>query len=185
MDQGLVGEGLRAQKWARAISEAARMTRFFGMLGIAAGLLIAAGALPACTTTYVVPPDPIPVIGAQIMGRVGECADVQDGGTADGTPIVVVQCHGSPNQRWFIKDGAISESFGSCIDVQGSAPNDGAPIILVTCTATLSQQWSIRDGQSVGLGNKCLTETGGISADQTPLILSSCNQSPGQQWAIR
>jgi hypothetical protein len=62
------------------------MTRFFGMLGIAAGILIAAGALPACTTTYVVPPDPIPVIGAQIVGRIAECVDVQDGGTADGTP---------------------------------------------------------------------------------------------------
>jgi hypothetical protein len=59
------------------------------------------------------------------MGRDGECVDVQDGGTTDGTPIVVVRCHGSPNQRWFVKSGVISENFGSCMDVLGGAPNDG------------------------------------------------------------
>jgi alpha-N-acetylglucosaminidase len=115
----------------------------------------------------------------------GRCVDARDGQTADGTPLVVVQCHGSPNERWFIKGGVISESFGSCIDVLGSAPIDGTAIVLINCTGTFSQQWSIRDGQIVGLGDKCLTETGGISADQTPLILVTCNANPGQLWTIR
>lgn len=153
--------------------------KFFAVAG-----LVVLGA-SACTTTYIAPPDPIPLIGAQLVGRDGECVDVQDGGTADGTPIVVVQCHGSPNERWFIKDGVISESFGSCIDVQGSAPIDGSAIILVTCTGAPSQRWNIRDGQIVGIGNKCLAETAGSSADQTPLILLSCNASPGQLWSVR
>src|ERR1700744_1140897 len=148
-------------------------------------LALVAGVLAACTSTYVALPDPIPVIGAQVIGRERECVAAQDGQTADGTPLVVVQCHGSPNERWFIKSGVISESFGSCIDVQGSSPIDGAPIILVNCTGTFSQQWSIRDGQIVGLGSKCVTEAGGISADQTPLVLSSCNANPGQMWTIR
>jgi hypothetical protein len=39
--------------------------RSFGLLGL---LALAASA---CTTTYVVPPDPIPVIGAQLIGRNG------------------------------------------------------------------------------------------------------------------
>jgi hypothetical protein len=153
--------------------------RFLSVVGCVSG------ALTGCTATYVSVPDPIPVIGAQLIGRAGECVDARDGQTADGTPLVVVQCHGSPNERWFIKSGAISESFGSCIDVQGSAPIDGAPIILVNCTGTFSQQWSIRDGKIVGLGSKCVTETGGISADQTPLILLTCNSNSGQLWTIR
>jgi hypothetical protein len=139
----------------------------------------------ACTASYIVPPDPTPVIGAQVIGRDGECLDVQDGGTADGTPIVVVHCHGSPNQRWFVKSGVISENYGSCIDVQNDSPNDGAPIVLVTCNGAPSQQWSISNGQIVGLVNKCLTETGGIAADQTPLILFTCNSNPGQLWTVR
>jgi Ricin-type beta-trefoil lectin domain len=149
------------------------------------GVGLAALGSSACTSTYLVPPDPIPLIGAQIMGRDGECVDVQDGGTADGTPIVVVQCHGSPNQRWFVKSGVISENFGSCMDVLGGAPNDGSAIVLVSCTGTLSQQWSVRDGRIVGFGNKCLSETAGITADQTPLILSGCNAGLGQLWTIR
>jgi alpha-N-acetylglucosaminidase len=155
------------------------LKRFLWMLGCAAG------ALTACTATYVSGPDPIPVIGAQLIGRAGECVDARDGQTADGTPLVVVQCHGSPNERWFIKEGVISESFGSCIDVLGSAPIDGSPIVLVNCIGAPSQQWSIRDGQIMGFGGKCLTETGGDSADQTPLILSTCNANPGQLWTIR
>jgi hypothetical protein len=151
----------------------------------AALLGIIALANAACTTTYVVPPDPVPVIGAQLIGRDGECVDVQDGGTADGTPIVVVHCHGSPNQRWFIKNGVISENFGSCIDVQNTSPNDGAAIVLVTCNGSPSQQWSVSGGQIVGMVNKCLTETGGITADQTPLILFTCNSNPGQIWTVR
>ena len=153
-----------------------RMTALLGLVALATA---------ACTTTYVVPPDPIPVIGAQLIGRDGECVDVQDGDTADGTPLVVVHCHGSPNERWFIKSGVISENFGSCMDVQNSSPNDGAAIVLVTCNGAPSQQWSISGGQIVGLVNKCLTETGGISADQTPLILFTCNSNPGQIWTVR
>jgi hypothetical protein len=148
-------------------------------------ILSLAALVSACTTTYVVPPDPIPLIGAEIYGHNGECIDVQDGGTADGTSIVVVQCHGSPNERWFVKSGVISESFGSCIDVQGGVPNDGSPIILISCSGTLSQQWSINNGQIIGLGNKCLSESGSDSSDQTPLVLAACNTGAGQSWSIR
>jgi hypothetical protein len=151
------------------------------ILALSGCLVLAA----ACTTTYIAPPDPTPVIGAQLVGRDDECVEVQDGGTADGTPIVVVHCHGSPNQRWYIKSGVISENYGSCLDVQNTSPNDGAPIVLVTCNGAPSQQWSIANGQIVGLVNKCLTETGGISADQTPLILFTCSSDPGQLWTVR
>jgi hypothetical protein len=81
-------------------------------------LLLVPG-LCACATTYV-PPDPIPVIGNEIMGISGASADVQDGLTADGTPIVLFQCVGSPNQEWFIGNGRIADSVGSCVDVLGA-----------------------------------------------------------------
>jgi hypothetical protein len=85
----------------------------------------------------------------------------RDGETADGTPIVLFQCHGSPNQRWFIGRGQISENYGSCLDVQGSEAVDDAAIILVTCNGRPSQQWRVIDGQIIGLGNKCLDSKDG------------------------
>lgn len=149
------------------------------------GLIIATLAAAGCTATYVAPPDPIPVLGAQILSSAGGCVDVRDGVTADGTPIVLFQCHGSPNQRWFIGRGEIAENFGSCLDVQGGAGVDGAEIILVTCNGRPSQQWRVIDGQIIGLGNKCLDSKDGGAADLTPLVLSECRASQSRWWTIQ
>jgi hypothetical protein len=149
-------------------------------------LAYAAAALPGCAaTTYVSVPDPLPVIGAQFVGVHSECIDVQDGATADGSPIVIFQCHGSPNERWFIKSGVIAENFGSCLDIQGGTPVNGAPIILVTCSGTVGQQWSLVDGQIVGLSGKCIAESGGNSVNLTPLVLADCSSAPGSHWVVR
>jgi Ricin-type beta-trefoil lectin domain len=155
-----------------------RVTRLLGL-----GLTALASA--ACATTFVVPPDPTPVLGAQVLSGAGGCMDVLDGMTADGTPIDLFQCHGSPNQRWFIGRGQISENFGSCLDVQGSAGVDGAAIILVTCNGRPSQQWRVIEGQIVGLGNKCLDSKDGGAADLTPLVLSECRPTLSQRWTIQ
>jgi hypothetical protein len=157
------------------------VTRAPWLLGLSIAVLAAAG----CAPTFVVPPDPIPVLGAQILSSAGGCVDVRDGVTADGTPIVLFQCHGSPNQRWFIGRGEIAESFGSCLDVLGSAGVAGAAIILVTCNGRPSQQWRVVDGQIIGLGNKCLDSKDGGAADLAPLILSECGPAPSQRWTIQ
>jgi Ricin-type beta-trefoil lectin domain len=142
--------------------------------------------MAGCTTaTVVVPPDPTPMLGAQIMSGMGECIDVRDGVTADGTPIVLVQCHGSPNQRWFIGQGEIEENYGSCLDVQGSAGIAGSPIILVTCNGRPSQQWRVVEGRIMGIGDKCLDAGGGAAADLTPLTLADCQATAGQKWTIQ
>jgi hypothetical protein len=160
------------------VTAVARAPRLLGM-GVTA--LAAAG----CATSFVVPPDPVPVLGAQILSSAGGCVDVRDGITADGTPIVLVQCHGSPNQRWFIGRGEIAANFGSCLDVQDSAGVDGAAIILVACNGRPSQQWRVIEGQIIGLGNKCLNPQDGGAAEATPLILSECRPTPSQRWTIQ
>jgi hypothetical protein len=149
------------------------------------GPALAALATAACATTYVAPPDPTPVLGAQVLSGGGRCLDVLDGMTADGTPIDLFQCHQSANQRWFIGRGQISENFGSCLDVQGGVGADGAAIILVTCNGSPSQQWRVIDGQIVGPGNKCLDSKDGGAADLMPVILSECRSIPSQRWTIQ
>jgi cytochrome c len=141
--------------------------------------------LGSCTTTVVVPPDPTPVLGAQILSSLGGCIDVRDGVTADGTPIVLFQCHGSPNQRWFIGQGVIEENFGSCLDVQGGAGVAGSAILLVTCNGRASQRWRVVDGQIIGVGDKCLDAGGSGAADLTPLTLADCTGTLSQKWTIQ
>jgi hypothetical protein len=150
-----------------------------------AALVLLDLGLCACASTYVAPPDPIPVIGNEIIGISGACADVQDGLTADGTPIVLFQCVGSPNQEWFVGNGRIADNVGSCVDVLGGAALDGAPIILVTCNGTPSQHWRISKDRIIGAGGKCLDTLAGGTANLTPLILSSCKDIPSQTWTLQ
>src|SRR5271170_5208188 len=78
---------------------------------------------------------------AQIVNN-GECFDLPQGNTADGTPIILFHCHGTPNEQWTLSGGQITGSGGSCVDVQGSAPTEGAAVILVTCNGRSSQRWN-------------------------------------------
>jgi hypothetical protein len=148
-------------------------------------IVLPAIPLGACTTTYYPGPDPVPVIGAQLIGSSGGCVDVQDGGTADGTPVNLYHCHGSPNERWFIGRGRISESFGSCLDVQGGVAAEAAPLILNACNGSPSQHWSVSDGKVVGVGDKCIDAAGAADADFTPLILVTCKAVASQQWTVQ
>jgi hypothetical protein len=126
------------------------------------------------------------VKAAQIVGAGGSCADIQGGVTADGTPMILFHCHGSPNQNWVISNGTINGTDGVCLDVLGSTARDGAPIIVVQCNGRPSQKWQIVNGQVVGLGGKCLAIQGGGTDDRTPLVLNTCAPGvSGQIWSIQ
>jgi hypothetical protein len=123
---------------------------------------------------------------AQLVGSSGSCADIPHGDTADGTPIILFHCHGSPNQNWVISSGTIGGMSGVCVDIMGSAPKDGAQIIIVQCNGRTSQKWQVVNGQIVGLGGKCLDVLGGGSDDQTPLVLKTCAPGVGSQiWSVQ
>jgi hypothetical protein len=142
-------------------------------------------ALCACASTYVEPADPIPISGNEIIGINGACLTVQDGQTADGTPIVLSQCASSPNQEWFIRNGQIEESVGGCLDVLGGGSTESAPIIIHACNGTPSQHWRVSKSQIVGIGAKCVDVTGGGAVTQIPLILSTCSNAPSQMWTVQ
>jgi hypothetical protein len=120
-----------------------------------------------------------------VAANSGECIDVPHGNTADGTPISLFQCHGSPNQLWTLSHGQITGIGGSCLDIMGSLATDGAQIIIVACNGRSSQNWSIAHGQIIGSGGKCIDTSGGATVDHTPLILASCSSAPSQQWSVQ
>jgi hypothetical protein len=123
---------------------------------------------------------------AQLVGATnGECIDIPHQNTADGTPMSLFHCHGSPNQQWTISNGQIMGMGGSCLDVQGSAAVDGAPIIIVACNGRPSQRWSFVNGQIIGIGGKCMDTSGGGSMDHTPVILVACSSAPSQLWSVQ
>ena len=126
------------------------------------------------------------VHAAQLEGASnGECIDIPHQNTADGTPMSLFHCHGSPNEQWTISGGQVMGMGGSCLDVLGSAAVDGAQIIIVACNGRPSQKWSFVNGQIVGIGGKCVDTSGGGSLDHTPVILMTCSSAPSQQWSVQ
>ena len=127
-----------------------------------------------------------PARAAQIViANSVECIDIPQQQTADGTPLSLFNCHGSPNQQWTVASGLITGMSGVCLDIMGSAPNDGAQVIIVHCNGRPSEKWSLANGQIIGLGGKCLDVAGGSAQDHAQLIIATCSSSPSQQWSVQ
>jgi hypothetical protein len=43
------------------------------------------------------------VSNGQIVGIGGKCLDSMRGGTADGTPLIIVTCSNNPTQQWSLQ----------------------------------------------------------------------------------
>ena len=113
----------------------------------------------------------------------GRCLDVSGASAANGTPMIIWDCHGNANQQ-FTRDGATPQVLGKCLNV----PPDAAPgtrVQLQDCDGSTHQQWvqnsdgTIRGGQS-GL---CLDVNGAGTANGTAVIVWSCHGGANQRWA--
>jgi hypothetical protein len=125
----------------------------------------------------------MPCNAAEIVGIDGQCLDVQGGGKADGTPVILYHCRGTPNQQWFYSAGQIVGSGGKCLDIQGGKADDGARIVMFHCHGGPNQQWSFYNSQIVGMGGKCLDAEGGRAADGTAVVLFHCHGAANQRWS--
>jgi hypothetical protein len=123
---------------------------------------------------------------AQLLNTIsGGCIEVQGGNIADGTPIDVYQCTGSPNQNWTISGGRITGIGGSCLDENLGAASARAPVILVSCNGRPSQKWTVSNGQIIGVSGQCLEAVGSDASNGIPLILSRCTAAASQKWLVQ
>ena len=73
----------------------------------------------------------------------GKCMDVTNGGTADGTPVILFQCHGGTNQVWIPTGGKlVNPVSGKCLDVPGSVAAQGTKLDIATCSNASGQTWT-------------------------------------------
>ncbi|WP_433512168.1 RICIN domain-containing protein [Nonomuraea sp. CA-143628] len=120
-----------------------------------------------------------------------------NGSTANGTPLVIWDCHFHPDQIWQgNNDRSIRTLAGSgkCVGLanNGSTAN-GTPLVIWDCHLHPDQQWrfaalganiySIRSfaastPKCVGLANN------GSTANGTPLVIWDCHLHPDQQWGL-
>jgi len=123
----------------------------------------------------------------QITGIGGQCADVTNGSTAEGTQVQLWNCTaGDDNQQWTVGADGTIRAFGRCLSVPDGETANGTPVQINTCDGTGAQQWqATATGQLINLQEgSCLDATGDSSANGTPLQIWSCTDASNQAWAV-
>ncbi|MFC5821027.1 family 20 glycosylhydrolase [Nonomuraea harbinensis] len=109
----------------------------------------------------------------------GRCADITGGNTADGTRVILWDCHDGAHQSWSRPGDGTVRALGKCLD----AASDVAAIR--ACDGSTTQQWTYDTAtQSLRSSGKCLDAYGGATANDTALIMWSCHGGANQRWTL-
>src|SRR3954467_7707933 len=85
---------------------------------------------------------PRPPTSAQELRVYGnKCLDVNGAGTANGTSVIIWDCHGQANQQWrFNADGTITAvGSGRCLDLVNGGTANGTRTQIWDCTGAAGQ----------------------------------------------
>jgi lysophospholipase L1-like esterase len=122
----------------------------------------------------------------QITGYGGQCVDVTNASSADGTQVQLWSCTGGTNQQWTVGADGTIQSLGKCMSIPSGQNANGTRVVIDTCNGTSAQQWSATaSGQLVNTqSGTCLDATGPSSANGTPLQIWACTGGSNQVWTL-
>ncbi|MCC9710774.1 ricin-type beta-trefoil lectin domain protein [Streptomyces sp. MNU76] len=112
----------------------------------------------------------------------GRCLDVDGANAANGTPLIIWDCHSNANQQ-FTQNGAALQVLGKCAHVPPGAAA-GTRVQVQDCGGGANQQWvfnsngTIRNAQT-GL---CLDVNGASTAGGSAVIVWNCHDGANQRW---
>jgi poly(3-hydroxybutyrate) depolymerase len=111
----------------------------------------------------------------------GRCLDVTGAASANGTQMILWDCHTNANQQ-FAQNGQALQVLGKCLDAPNNAAS-GARVQIWDCHGGANQQWNVTDSGTItsvqtGL---CLNVTG--TANNAAVNVATCNNTAGQRWA--
>jgi len=169
-----------SQKW--------NVPAFFGTITDSSGKCLAAGS-PVALGTCINDPSqawgfgitPPPIVHF-MLGESGDakCMAVQNGSTADGTPVESTDCvaiFGS--QQWRMSlSGEIVGYGNNCLRFPDPHVA-GTGAVMSPCTGNADEHWRIRDFSLVGVGGFCLQHPPGVVTSGTTLALAKCD---GHEW---
>jgi hypothetical protein len=123
------------------------------------------------------PPPPTFRLRGESSGR---CADVTGASSANGTQMILWDCHANANQQ-FAQSGQALQVLGKCLDAPNNAAS-GARVQIWDCHGGANQQWNVTSGGTItsvqtGL---CLDVTG--TANNAAVTVATCNGGAGQRW---
>ncbi|MFI5665789.1 ricin-type beta-trefoil lectin domain protein [Streptomyces sp. NPDC051704] len=121
-----------------------------------------------------------------ITGLAGKCVDVAGANPANGTPVQLYDCNGTPAQQWTIAADGTLRALGKCLDVTGGATADGTPVQLYDCNGSPAQRWALPAARDIvnPQADKCLDVTGNNAANATRLQIWTCGGGANQKWNL-
>ncbi|MFB6618110.1 ricin-type beta-trefoil lectin domain protein [Streptomyces sp. NPDC056367] len=121
-----------------------------------------------------------PGIGAvAVTGLSGKCLDVENGNTADGTPVQLLSCNESKPQQWRIT-GETVQALGKCLTAENARAH------LRTCdTSNEGQKFTYRTDKTLynPKTGQCVTVPNDNDAEGNDLHIFTCAAgAAAQQW---
>ncbi|KAF9449374.1 carbohydrate-binding module family 13 protein [Macrolepiota fuliginosa MF-IS2] len=121
-------------------------------------------------------------------GTLNKCLEVRGDVLANGTPVQIFDCNGTPAQQWTLNPGATSVRVANttfCLDA-GATPTNGTPMKIWTCFANLpAQEWFQTSDNRIALLNQglCLDLTNGAFTNTNVVQVWQCtNGNVNQIW---
>jgi alpha-galactosidase len=113
----------------------------------------------------------------------GRCLDVNNGGTANGTQMLIWDCHTGANQQ-ITQNGQALQILGKCLDAPPSAVA-GTRMQIWDCNGSTNQQWTFNSNgtvSSVRFPALCLDVNGAATANGSAVITWTCHGAANQRW---
>ena len=131
-------------------------------------------------------PAPAEPSGAITSAPAGNCVDVANSGTANGTAVQLYPCNATTAQSWTVVPDGTLQALTKCLDITQGGTANGTKVQLYVCNGSGSQQWQpTSDGRLANpQSGRCLTDPGGSTAAKTRLEIDDCQGTTGQLWAI-
>ncbi|RKT02186.1 intein/RHS repeat-associated protein [Streptomyces sp. 3211.6] len=121
-----------------------------------------------------------PGIGAaSVIGASGKCIDVENAGTADGTPVQIWPCNDTKAQQWRLTGNTV-RALDKCLTASGTK------LVLATCDGSDKQKFVYRAGDKSlnnPATNQCV-DVPNYANDGSDLQLWSCNTTGPQQFTF-
>ncbi|MEO3816480.1 endo-1,4-beta-xylanase [Plantactinospora sp. B24E8] len=127
--------------------------------------------------------NPNPPSGNRLRNEAsGRCLDVNGASSANGTQMLIWDCHSGANQQ-FTQNGRALQVMGKCLDVPNNAAA-GTRAQIWDCSGAANQQWTVNSNGTISNAQTglCLDVNGNNTANGTAVIVWSCHGNANQRW---
>src|SRR5581483_2186788 len=120
-----------------------------------------------------------------IVGLAGKCVDVNNGNTANGTPVQLYDCNSGASQQWSVQSDGTIRNQGKCLDLYNGYGN-GALLEIWDCNGGPNQQWQAGANKTLvnPASGRCLDVPHSYTTNGTQLEVWDCNGGANQAWTL-